>query len=92
MPSLLISSLVLLSLDVASGMLRHPLRRERPGSPSLQDEKPRYSNDWAIEVNGGVEIANQLAAKLGFVNMGQVLKLSVFTLTAIATGVVILCS
>ena len=69
MQRLVIGSLVLLALDVASGMLRHPLRRERP-SPALQ-EKPRYSNDWAVEVNGGVEIANQLAAKLGFVNMGQ---------------------
>ena len=72
MQTLLVSCLVLLALDVASGMLRHPLRRERPGSPSLAAEnRPRYSNDWAVEVNGGVEIANQLAAKLGFVNMGQ---------------------
>ena len=72
MQTLLVSYLVLLALDVASGMLRHPLRRERPGSPSLAAEnKPRYSNDWAVEVNGGLEIANQLAAKLGFVNMGQ---------------------
>lgn len=69
MQSLLIGFLILLALNVASGMLRHPSTRERP-SPALQ-EKPRYSNDWAVEVSGGVEIANQLAAKLGFVNMGQ---------------------
>ena len=70
MQSLLITTLVLLALDAVSGMLRHPSSRERP-SPALR-EKTRYSNDWAVEVSGGVEMADQLAAKHGFINMGQV--------------------
>lgn len=69
MQSLFVSTLVLIALDKASGMLRHPLNRELP-SPFM--EKARYSNDWAVEVNGGLTIANELAAKHGFVNMGQV--------------------
>jgi len=37
--------------------------------------KPRpavYTNEFAVEVNGGLEEANKIAAKHGFVNLGQV--------------------
>ena len=68
MRSLFVSTLFLL-LETSSGMLRRPLDRELP-SPSM--ERARYSNYWAVEVNGGVMNANQLAAKHGFVNMGKV--------------------
>ena len=65
---LFVSTLVL-SLDTSNGMLRRPFDREIP-SPSM--ERSRYSNYWAVEINGGVMIANQLAAKHGFINLGKV--------------------
>ena len=35
--------------------------------------KPQaYTDSWAVEVQGGVEQADALAKKYGFVNMGQV--------------------
>ena len=57
-------------VDVSSAMLRPSLDNEFPTTTSM--EKPRYSNDWAVEVNGGATEADRLAAKHGFVNMGQV--------------------
>ena len=33
---------------------------------------PRYTNSWAVEVRGGVEVADELARKHGFVNAGEV--------------------
>ena len=35
-------------------------------------EKIRYSNDWAVEVHGGSEMADQIARRFGFINLGQV--------------------
>ena len=32
---------------------------------------PRYTNSWAVEVRGGVEVADELARKHGFINHGQ---------------------
>ena len=72
MLAVLVSTLILLlSLNKSSGMLRHPLNRVLP-APSM--ERAKYSNDWAVEVNGGVTIANHLASKHGFINMGPVRK------------------
>ena len=79
MQRLLISTAVLVALEMVSGMLRHPLSHNSPQGPAagLPAEVigPRlaYGNDWAIEVHGGVEMANLLAAKHGFLNLGQVL-------------------
>lgn len=36
------------------------------------EEDYLFSNSWAVEVNGGPHIANQLAEKHGFINKGQV--------------------
>ena len=33
---------------------------------------PLYSNDWAVQVYGGEETANELAALHGFINIGKV--------------------
>ena len=33
---------------------------------------PTYSNDWAVQVEGGLEAANTIANTHGFINMGQV--------------------
>ena len=35
-------------------------------------ETPRYCNDWAVEIHGGSEMADHIATKFGFINMGQV--------------------
>ena len=41
--------------------------------PSLLSiEKIRYSNDWAVEIHGGPEMADQIARRFGFINLGQV--------------------
>ena len=31
-----------------------------------------YTNSWAVEVNGGKEVADNIARKHGFINKGQV--------------------
>ena len=36
------------------------------------DAQPLYTNVWAVEVDGGEEEADALAAKYHFVNKGQV--------------------
>ncbi len=35
-------------------------------------EARAYINSWAVAVEGGAEAADQLAAKYGFANLGQV--------------------
>ena len=36
------------------------------------EENPVYSNDWAVQVYGGEEAADEVAALHGFINMGKV--------------------
>ena len=48
-----------------------------PGGSHPQDLQPiagpaAYSNDWALQVEGGDEAADVLASLTGFINMGQV--------------------
>lgn len=38
----------------------------------MKDELADFSNSWAIEVRGGLEIADEIAKKHGFINKGQV--------------------
>ena len=35
-------------------------------------EETKYCNDWAVEIHGGMEMANKIADKHGFINLGQV--------------------
>lgn len=48
------------------------------GAPSrlrlspYRDERPLYTNSWAVEVTGGPEAADRLARKHGLHNLGQV--------------------
>jgi hypothetical protein len=35
-------------------------------------EGTKYCNDWALEIHGGMEMANKIADKHGFINLGQV--------------------
>ena len=50
------------------GLLLRQLKRH--GEPAA--ENPLYSNDWAVQVYGGEEAANELAALHGFINIGKV--------------------
>ena len=36
------------------------------------DEDEIYSNSWAVEVEGGIEAAQKIAEKHGFVHVGKV--------------------
>ena len=42
--------------------------------PLTQSQKivTRYSNSWAVEVTGGKDIANEIAERHGFINLGAV--------------------
>ena len=31
-----------------------------------------YTNSWAVEIHGGLDIANDIAQRHGLINMGQV--------------------
>ena len=40
---------------------------------TTHQENTKYCNDWAVEIHGGMEMANNLADKHGFINLGRVL-------------------
>lgn len=42
------------------------------GVISCEEDTSVFSNSWAVEVKGGLHIANQLAEKHGFINKGMV--------------------
>ena len=53
--------------------LPHNLHLQRSSGDSLPPmEKIRYSNDWAVEIHGGSEMADHIARRFGFTNLGQV--------------------
>ena len=43
-----------------------------PSKPDGTKDEADFSNSWAVEIRGGVEVANALAIKHGFNNEGQV--------------------
>ena len=48
------------------------LRQLKRGHREAAAGNPLYSNDWAVQVYGGEEAANELAALHGFINIGKV--------------------
>ena len=70
--------LVLITINLVLCMhLPHKPRQQRSSGnsaslslPSM--EKIRYSNNWAVEIHGGSELADQIARRFGFINLGQV--------------------
>ena len=36
-------------------------------------DKTRYTNEWIVEVKGGPEVADEIAQRHGFKNLGKVL-------------------
>ena len=40
--------------------------------PEVSEEEADFSNSWAVEIHGGLEVADDLAKKHGFINKGQV--------------------
>ena len=55
--------------EIDSLLLRQLKRGHRREAAA---ENPLYSNDWAVQVYGGEEAANELAALHGFINIGRV--------------------
>ena len=55
--------------EIDSLLLRQLKRGHRREAAA---ENPLYSNDWAVQVYGGEEAANELAALHGFINIGKV--------------------
>ncbi len=47
------------------------------GACEYEQDEIFYSNSWAVEVSGGADFADILANKHGFINRGQVSKLTV---------------
>ena len=43
---------------------------------ALQPEAVRYSNDWAVQIQGSLETVDTIASSHGFINMGQVRRYS----------------
>lgn len=39
---------------------------------TLSTESQQFSDSWVVEVDGGKEKANELAARHGFINLGEV--------------------
>ena len=70
-----VSNAVLLSshpMDPTSEVL-HELKRYHEAA-----KNPVYNNDWAVQVYGGEEAADEVAALHGFINMGKVSPLESF--------------
>lgn len=40
--------------------------------PGGSEEEAEFSNSWAVEIHGGLEVADDVAKKHGFINKGQV--------------------
>jgi hypothetical protein len=38
----------------------------------MADEQQHFSRQWAVHIEGGVQVANSVASKHGFVNLGEV--------------------
>ena len=67
--ALILTIAILLSLLSGVSTASEPLQTSTHShSPGTQ----RYSDSWVVEVEGGREEANVLAARHGFINIGQV--------------------
>ena len=44
---------------------------------TTHQEETKYCNDWAVQIHGGLEMANHIASKHGFINLGQVQTLKI---------------
>ena len=85
LPALLLCSLV---IDKGNAAVQLPSRLASTSEPEVllrqlkryreaAAKNPEYSNDWAVQVYGGEEAADEVAALHGFINMGKV-KLIIF--------------
>ncbi len=66
--------LVLLQVYLASAVLvpKAQLTPSQLREKALQSAAVRYSNDWAVQIEGDQENVNMIANTNGFINMGQV--------------------
>ena len=76
MPFLSVLAACLLQACVVSSALNaHELLTASRTAQMMEEQQtasPSYTNDWAVEVEGGSEAADLLAGTFGFINMGQV--------------------
>jgi hypothetical protein len=66
---------ILLQTSLASAVLRphEQLTASQLRERALGVETVRYSNDWAVQIQGDLETVNAIASSREFINMGQVL-------------------
>ena len=58
---------------VSSVLVPHPqLTASQIREKALQPTVVKYSNDWAVRIQGGPEVVKTIADSHGFINMGQV--------------------
>lgn len=55
---------------VVLGRLTGTVRARTPAQKELSTV--RYTTSWAVQVEGGKELADQVASRCGFVNLGKV--------------------
>ena len=79
MPLLSVLAACLLQACVVSSALNaHELLTASRTAQMVEEQQrtvtasPSYSNDWAVEIEGGSEAADLVAGTFGFINMGQV--------------------
>ena len=66
---------ITINLVLCMHLPHNPRLQRSSGDSSLTlppMEKIRYSNDWAVEIHGGFEMADHIARRFGFTNLGQV--------------------
>ena len=64
---------LLLTLFVSLAVCMHtPNHLDEELQAAADQEETRYCNDWAVKIHGGIEMANDIADKHGFINLGQV--------------------
>ncbi len=78
MASSTVLALCLLQAYLASAVLvpNAQLTPSQVREKALQSAAVRYSNDWAVQIEGDQDTVNSIANTNGFINMGQVWKLA----------------
>ncbi len=64
--------LCLLQDHLALAAFKAQLTPSQVREKALQSAAVRYSNDWAVEIEGNQETVNSIANTNAFINMGQV--------------------
>ena len=63
---------LLLASSVSLALCMHVPGHSDEELETADQEETKYCNDWAVEIHGGMKMANKIADKHGFMNLGQV--------------------